>query len=431
MLNRQHPRPGADVVTSTGGAPSLWRNRDFLTLWSGQVVSTLGARISSTAMPLLVLATTGSPADAGLVGAAGTLPFLIAYLPAGPLVDRYNRHRILLTSEILAGLALSTVPIALWLGLLTVAQLIVVAFVQGLCFVFFSVAETAALPRIVPPVLLPAAVAQNEARSRGAALAGGPLGGLLFGIDRALPFLADAISYAAASIALLFLRKDLQGRPTAPAEPLWQATLTGLRWIWRHPLIRTAVLLITVTNMVFQALVLTVVVLAQRHGAGPSAIGTMLGIYSGGGLAGALVAVKGHRYFTPKMVIIGVNWVWAALLPLFLFTTNPLGIGLIGAATSFISPVWNVVIFSYTALLVPNDILGRVTSAAMTLAWGVMPIGSLAAGLLLTAAGPRGAVLALTAVMVATAVGATISPAVRHAPPLSPPDAVDDTSPAP
>lgn len=406
-------------MTSVAAEPSLWRNRDFVTLWSGQVVSTLGARTSATAMPLLVLATTGSPADAGLVGAAGTLPFLVAYLPAGPLVDRYNRHRILLRSEILAGLALATVPIALWLGLLTVAQLIVVAFVQGLCFVFFSLAETAALPMIVPAVLLPSALARNEARSRGAALAGGPLGGLLFGIDRALPFLADAISYAVASIALLFLRKDLQNKTTAAAEPLWQATMAGLRWIWRHPLIRTAILLITATNLVFQALVLTVVVLAQHHGAGPGAIGTMLGIYSGGGLIGALVAGRAHRCFTPKMVIIGVNWIWAALLPLFLLSTNPLQIGAIGAATALIGPVWNVVIISYTALLVPNEILGRVTSAAMTLAWGVMPIGSLGAGLLLADAGPTGAVLTLTAIMLVTAVGATISPAVRRAPPLT------------
>lgn len=398
--------------------PSLWRNRDFVTLWSGQVVSSLGARISATAMPLLVLATTGSPADAGLVGAAGTLPFLVAFLPAGPLVDRYNRRRILLISEVVAGLALVTVPLALWLGMLTVPQLVVVAFVQGLCFVFFSVAETAALPKIVPAVLLPTAVAQNEARSRGAALAGAPLGGLLFGIDRALPFLADAISYAAASIALLFLRKDLQNETTAPAEPLWRATVAGLRWIWRHPFIRAAILLVAATNLVFQALILVIVVLAQRNGANPGAIGLMLGIYSGGGLLGALAAGRAHRYFTPKMVVIGINWIWAALLPLYLLTTDPVHIGLIGATTAFIGPLWNVVLVSYVALLVPNELLGRVTSASMTLSWGVMPIGSLGAGLVLTTAGPTGAVLALTAIMLVAAVGATISPAIRHAPPL-------------
>lgn len=418
-------------MKSTAAERSLWRNRDFVTLWSGQVVSTLGAQTSATAMPLLVLGMTGSPADAGFVGAAGTLPFLVAYLPAGPLVDRYNRHRILLTSEILAGLALATVPLALWLDLLTVTQLIVVAFVQGLCYVFFSLAETAALPRIVPAASLPTALAQNEARKRGAALAGGPLGGLLFGIDRALPFLANTISYVAASAALLFLRKDLQSTATAPAEPLWRATLTGLRWIRRHPLIRTAVLLIAATNLIFQALILTLVVLARDHGATSGAIGTMLGIYAGGGLVGALVAGRAHRCFTPKTVIIGVNWIWVVLLPFFLLTTDPLHIGLVGAATSFVGPVWNVVIMSYTALLVPNELLGRVTSAAMTFAWGVMPIGSLGAGLLLTSVGPTGAVVVLTAVMFVVAVGATISPAVRRAPPMTAPGKRSENAPSP
>ncbi|RSM52817.1 MFS transporter [Actinoplanes sp. ATCC 53533] len=398
--------------------PTLWRNRDFVTLWSGQVVATLGARISATAMPLLVLATTGSPADAGLVGAAATVPFLVANLPAGPLVDRWNRRRILLISQVVAGLAMATVPIALWLGILTVAQLVVVAFAQGVCSVFFGLAESASLPTIVPAALLPTALAQNEARSRGAALAGGPLGGLLFGLDRALPFIADAISYAAASIALLFLRKDLQSAATAPAEPFWRATVSGLRWIWRHPLIRTAILLIAASNLVFQALILVIVVLAQRHGATAGDIGTMLGIYSGGGLIGALAAGRLHRYFTPKLVIIGVNWCWAALLPLFLLAEDPLRIGAIGAATAFIGPLWNVVIVSYTALLVPNELLGRVSSAAMTLSWGVMPIGSLGAGLVLTIAGPTGAVLVLAGIMLVTAIGATISPAVRHAQPL-------------
>ncbi len=408
----------APPARKTAERPSLWRNREFVALWSGQVVSTLGAQTSGTAMPLLVLATTGSPSDAGIVGAAGTLPFLIAHLPAGTLVDRWNRRRILLVSELVAGLALSTVPIAMWWGTLTIAHLAMVAFVQGLCFVFFGLAERAALPKIVPTALLPTAVAHNEARSRGAALAGPPLGGMLFGIDRAVPFLADALSYVIASIGLLFIRSDLQNRTTTPSESLWQATTAGLRWIWRHPLIRAAILLIAVSNLVFQALVLIIVVLAQHHGATSTTIGMMLGIYSGGGLIGALAASRLHRHVTPKAVIIGVNWIWAALLPLFAFTSSPLLIGAIGAACAFIGPLWNVVIITYATVLVPNELLGRVTSAAMTLSWGVMPLASLGAGYLLTALGPVGSVCVLATVMLVTAVIATASPAVRHAPPL-------------
>jgi MFS family permease len=313
----------ATVREGTVERPSLWRNREFVALWSGQVVSTLGAQISATAMPLLVLATTGSPSDAGIVGAAGTLPFLIAHLPAGALVDRWNRRRILLISELVAGLALSTVPVAIWWGMLTVEHLAVVAFVQGLCFVFFGLAERAALPMIVPVALLSTAVAHNEARSRGAALAGPPLGGVLFGIDRALPFLADAVSYVIATVGLLLIRRDLQNQAKPSSEPLWEATTAGLRWVWRHPLIRAAILLIAVSNAVFQALILVLVVLAQEQGATSTTIGTMLGIYSGGGLIGALAASKLHRHFKPKTVIVGVNWIWAALLPLFALTSSP------------------------------------------------------------------------------------------------------------
>ncbi|WP_406037441.1 MFS transporter [Micromonospora sp. NBC_00898] len=406
------------ATQATAARPSLWRNREFVALWSGQIVSSLGASISGTAMPLLVLATTGSPSDAGIVGAAGTLPFLVANLPAGPLVDRWNRRTILLVSELVAGLALATVPIAMWLGILTVAQLSVVAFVQGICFVFFGLAERAALPKIVPAALLPTAVAQNEARSRGAALAGPPLGGMLFGIGPALPFLADAFSYVIAAVALLFIRLDLQNQTRTPAEPLWRATTTGLRWIWRHPLIRAAILLLAASNLVFQALILILVVLAQHQGATSSTIGVMLGIYSGGGLIGALAASRLHRHFTPKVVIIGINWIWAAMLPLLALTSNPLQIGAIGAACAFIGPLWNVVIITYASVLVPNELLGRVTSAAMTLSWGVMPLASLGAGYLLTALGPTGSVYVLTAVMLVTAITATASPAVRHAPSL-------------
>ncbi|MEV0616397.1 MFS transporter [Nonomuraea sp. NPDC050404] len=401
--------------------PSLWRNRDFTALWCGQVLSTLGARISGTAMPLLVLATTGSPSDAGIVAGAATLPFLIACLPAGSLVDRWNRRRVLLTSEVTAALALCTVPVALWLDLLSVAHLAVVAFVQALCSVFSGLAERAALPRIVPAGLLPTAVAHNEARGRGAALAGPPLGGVLFGIDRALPFLADVLGHAMAAAGLLFVRGDLQNRDRPRRQPLWREMTAGLRWVWRHPLIRAAMVLIAISNMVFQALMLILVVLAQHHGATSTTIGVMFGVYSAGGLLGALAASGLHRHFTPKTVIIGVNWIWAALLPLFAFVSDPLLIGLIGAACAFVGPLWNVVIITYATVLVPNELLGRVTSAAMTLSSGVLPLASLGTGFLLIAVGPVGSVFVLTGVMLLTALAATAGPAVRKAPPLSGP----------
>jgi MFS family permease len=400
----------------TGTIVPLRRNRDFAALWSGQVVSALGAQISGTAMPLLVLATGGSPADAGLVAAAGSLPFLVANLPAGPLVDRWNRRTILLVSEAAAAVAVVSVPTALGYGVLTVAQLAVVAFAQGLCSVFFGLAERAALPLIVPAAQLPAAMAQNEARTRGAGLIGPPLGGLLFAAGRAVPFLVDAISYAVSALALLLVRKDLRGRPDAPAEPLWRAAVIGLRWTWRQRFVRLTIALLAVSNLVFQALVLILVVIAHDRGA-PS-VGLMLGLYSAGGLAGALAATRLHRHLSARRVIVGVTWVWAALLPLFALATSPLQLGVIGAACAFAGPLWNVVLMTYAAVLVPNELLGRVMSAAMTVTWGVLPLASLLAGYLLSTLSAKGAIGVLAALMLAAAVVATAAPAIRDAPPL-------------
>jgi MFS family permease len=396
----------------------LWHNRDFLVLWGGQIVSTLGSRTSATALPLLVLAFTGSPAQAGAVGAASTAPFLLS-LAAGPFVDRWNRKLILLISEIVAGLALAGIPIAMWFGVLSVAQLAVTAFVQGCCAVFFGLAENAALPRIVPVAELSAAVAQNEGKSRGAALVGPPLGGLLFGLTRALPFVADAVTYAISAVGLLFIKSELRGeRNPGERQSFLRETAEGMRWTWNQPFVRAAVLLVAASNMVFQALILILMVLVRHDGGSSASIGLMLGIYGGGGLLGALVAGRLQRHVSAKTVIIGVNWLWAALLPLLLTTHSPILLGVIGGASAFVGPLWNVVMISYQMIMVPERMMGRVGSAVMTLVSGVMPVGSLAAGFLLSSVGPVRAVLALTAFMVATAVAGTVSPAIRHAPPL-------------
>jgi MFS family permease len=395
---------------------SLWRNRDFLALWSGQIVSTLGTAGSSTALPLLVLATTGSATDAGLVGAATALPALLIQLPAGALVDRWDRLRVMTVCETLTGLALLAIPAALMLGHLALVVVSVAIIVQRCCAVFFGSAEHAALPAIIPAGQLGDAIAQNEAKSRAAGLLGPPLGGALFGFGRALPFVADAVSSLAAAAALLFVRADLRPARTAAPQALWRETAQGLGWIWRHPLMRTALLLIAVSNMVFQALSLILVVLARDHGASSAQIGLMFGIYGAGGMAGALAAPRMHRRLTPKTVIVSANWIWAALLPLFLLTANPLLLGAIGAASAFLGPIWNVVIVSYLIALVPDELRGRVASAAMTVTAGTIPLASAAAGYLLTEAGPAGSTMTITLLMLAIAIIGSLDPAVRHAP---------------
>ena len=217
----------------------------------------------------------------------------------------------------------------------TIAHLAVVVFVQGACSVFFGLAERASIPRIVSVSMLPVALAQNEARSRGAGLAGPPLGGVLFGLGRAVPFLVDAVSYLFAAISLVFVRADLEPEREAAPASLWKETVEGLAWLRGQAFVRTAVLLIGASNLIFQALVLTFIVVVTDQGASSETTGVVLGVFGAGGLLGALVAPRLRGRLGPRTVIVGVNWVWAGLLPLLAVAPNPLLLGVVAAVSRF------------------------------------------------------------------------------------------------
>src|SRR3989440_11199615 len=128
---------------------SVWHNRDFLLLWSGQIVSAIGSQVSLIAFPWLMLAINGSPAQAGLIAAMRTLPYLLFGLPAGALIDRWNRKRVMILCDSGRALALGSIPLAFALGHLTVPHLYLVSFMEGSLFIFYGLAEAAALPLLV------------------------------------------------------------------------------------------------------------------------------------------------------------------------------------------------------------------------------------------------------------------------------------------
>ena len=399
-------------------APPLRRNRDFLLLWSGQALSVLGSRVSSVAYPLLVLEMTGSPSTAAFVGFAGTLPYLLLQLPAGALADRHNRRRMMIVCDSVRALALLSVVVALVAGMLTVPQLMVVAFVEGSMFVGFSAAETSAVAHIVPSEQVPMALSQNEARMRAAGMAGPPLGGILFGVARSLPFLADAVSYLASLGTLLAIRREFESAPERSRDGLLHEIRLGVRWLLGHAFLRDTALLVAGSNMLFQALVLVLIVLAKGHGASSGTVGLMLAGSGVGGVAGALAAPWLQRRISPRAVVIGANWAWAVLFPLFAVLESPFALGAVFAACAFVGPAWNVVLGAYQLALVPDELRGRVSSVDLLIAFGAIPIGSLLAAGLLSVLSPSGAAAALAVIMLAVAISAVSAPSIRHAPPL-------------
>src|SRR5262249_49225793 len=236
---------GRPPITTTGEVaaqeehpPSLWRNRDFLLLWSGQAISAAGTEIALLAYPLLVLVLTHSPAQAGFVGALRSLPYVLLCLPVGALVDRWDRRRVMIICDTASALAVGSIPLALALGGLTLAQLYIVALAEGTFYVFFNLANTACLPNIVPQEQLATAVSRNYAAFSVALLLGPLLGGALFAVAHPLPFVVDALSFAISAISVSFMRAPFQGERSTASRSLRAEIGDGLDWLLRRPFVR-------------------------------------------------------------------------------------------------------------------------------------------------------------------------------------------------
>ena len=398
---------------------SLWRNRDYILLWSGQLVSNIGTQVSQLAFPLLILALTHSPAQAGIAGALRALPYLILSLPAGALIDRWDRKRIMIICDTGRALALASIPIALVLGRLTIAQIFLVTIIEGTLFVFFNIAEAACLPRVVPKAQLPAAVAQNFATDSIMVLIGPPIGGAFYALGTLFPFLTDAITYAASVISLFFIKTDFQEKRVAAPRKLWIEIREGLRWLWHQPLIRSIAILTGGNNLINSGYTLIIIVLAQHMHASPVLIGLILAIGGSGGLIGAIVAPFIQKHVRFGLVISGTSWIFALSMPLYIIASNVLALGLITAASFLASTIYNIVQFSYRSALIPDELQGRVNSVFRLIALGGQPLGLALIGFLIQGVGIVQTILLCSLGLFLLALMATVNTHIRHARPQS------------
>ena len=394
----------------------LWRNRDFTLLWSSQVISTVGTRVTSVAYPLLVLLLTGSPALAGVVGFAQTLPFLLLYLPGGAWVDRWDRRRTMVVCEVGRMVALGSIAVTAVVGgvhAITIAQLAAVAFVEGGLFVLFDLAEGAALPRLLPADQLPTAVAWNQARTQGADLVGQPLGGLLFAIAPALPFAVDSVSYLVSGGAVAAIRTRLQGERAATADRLRTRIAQGVRFVRRSAFLREMVVIVGWMNLVFNGTFLVLIVRAQRLGGSPGQIGLMLAAYGLGGILGAIAAPAVQRRLPGRVVLVTIAWLWTALGIALAFAPSLVWLAVLVFVLNLFGAPYNVVVAARMYQLVPEEIFGRVRSVGRIVAWGTIPIGTLLGGLLADRLGAGPALLVLGLGMIPIAIASTVSPGMR------------------
>jgi MFS family permease len=393
----------------------LRANRDFRLLWIGQTLSNLGGQMSGVAFPLLVLATTGSPAKAGLVGLAANAPFVILQLPAGAYVDRWNRRGVMLGADVGRAVALGSIAVAVGIGRLTFAHTLVVAAAEGSLFVIFRLAEGAALRQVVQDeVQLGDAIALNQARSYGTSLAGQPLGGALFGVRTMLPFAVDAVSYLGSLVTVAAIRTPLPAPPRAAKWHLSREIREAFRAAWSNRFLRTTALLTMGSDFVVNGLFLILIVIATEGGSSATQVGIMMGLGSVGGILGALAApVLSRRIRSLRLIVAGVAWIGVPLVALTAITSNPILLGILLGLVLSVWPLYNAVVVSRWMRQVPDALMGRVQAAVALIGWAPVPVAPLLGGVLIERVGPRWTVLGFATVMLIVAAFATANGTIR------------------
>lgn len=396
-------------------------------MWVGETLSELGSQACTIALPLLVLALTGSPAKAGLTGFARALGYPVSALPGGVLCDRVDRRRVMIACALIRALAMGSIPLALALGRPPLGQLMAVAFLDTALFTVSAIAERGLLPSVVPEAVLGDAVSMNEARAAVGFIAGPPLGGALFGLARGLPFVANAGSFVAEVLALLGLRlPPAQPRP-APAEGEQPGMLAEIRegatWLWRAPFLRDGSLLYAGANLTMGAVELLGVLVARHHGASSAEIGLAYAIVGAGGLLSAGLAGPARRRLSTRLAVISEPWFHLLFLPLLLLCRSGVTVGLTIGAMLLPMVLSSSVVVGQRLALTPDRLRGRVQASASFISATVAWAGPLAIGFLFQAAGETAAVLALTGWALLVAAAATASPGLRQ-PPGGEPEAV-------
>jgi MFS family permease len=404
------------MASTPAGQAALSRNRNFTLIWSSMLLSDFGFNGAAIALPLLVLATSGSAADSGFVLGTVAAAQLMAGLPAGALADRWNRKYIMLGCEAAQAIAAATVVAAIFLHALSVPQLAGVAAVIGVSAALFEPAEDAALPNVVPDEQVPKAVAMNAARTSLANLSGTAAGGFLFAVGRVVPFAVDMAGHALAFCGLAFLRLPPREAERQPISQLHREMLEGLRWVWRERLIRVTTLCAVALNLFFSAFYIIIIVQARHHGVPAGQIGVMAAMLGAGGLAGALLTPYLTEKLSPFLSIAGVFWILTALTPVTIFLHNGYLLGALLFAMALLTPSANTTITARQLLITPDDLRGRLSGALGLMAGGAAAAGPMVGGVLIGLVPGNEAILICAAGMAAITALVTMSPAMRQFP---------------
>jgi MFS family permease len=394
----------------------LSRNRNYQLLWGSQALSEFGINAATIALPLLVLSLTGSPVATGLVLGTSGAAALLAGLPAGALVDRWDRRKVMLSCEAVQAVAVGSLVAALFWDVATVAHIVVVAAVVGVCSALFEPAEDACLPSLVPAEQLSTAVAMNSARGHVGQLSGTAAGGFLFAVARFAPFAVNVVTHTVSFILLLFLRIPPRAARPKPERHLGHEITAGFRWMWQHRRVRVIGLFAVFLNLFFSAYFIVIIVVAQAKGVPPGELGIMAAMFGVGGVLGALAAPYLLRMLSPYVSIIAVFWVLTALTPMAILTSNSYLLGALFGGMAFLAPTADTTISTHQLLLTPDEMRGRMSAVMGVVIGAASVVGPALGGVLMELVPGNEAILVCAAGIGTVTLLATLSPTLRKFP---------------
>lgn len=398
----------------------LTRNSAFMHLWAGQTAAQVGFQVGTLATSAIAISVLhASETQIGVLSGLQTLAFLLVGLPAGAWVDGWRKRDVMITANLARIGALVSVPIAYAVATLTLAHLMIVAAILGLCTVFFDVAYQSYVPMIASKRYIGAANGRLEA-SYQVGRAGGPgVGGWLLGVVAPpLAYLLTASTYVCSTWAIWRIRTP-EPRPAHSEASLRSQIVEGLSFVRGQRLLFPLFSCIACAAFAAAGIqVLLPILVLRTLGMSATQLGLLLSAGALGGIFGALTRPAWITRLGIGRCIVTTNIIGVSVL-----LAQPASVHVPGAATwviacsgvisSYFITIYNVTQMSLRQEICPPDMLGRMNAIFRFAVWGVMPLGSLASGVVASWAGVEATMYIFTAISIAAGIAMGFTPAAR------------------
>lgn len=359
---------------------------EFRKLWAASAVSNLGDGVALVAAPLLAATLTRDPALVAGLAFAQRLPWLLFTLFSGALADRLDRRQAMVAVAACRSVLIGVLGVAILLDMLSLPLLYVVFFLLSTGETLFDTSSATVVPALVPKGTLPKAFARLAGTQMVANnFIGPPLGGFLFAVALALPFLVGSGGIAAAALLIFSLRGSFRAKRQEGAAPstVWKDIAEGIRWLWSQPLLRTMAMTLAILNFVLVAQVSIMVLFAQeRLSLGPRGFGLLLATHAVGAILGSVLAGRVIDAFGRSRVLRGGMFIEAGFPAVIAVSSGPWLAGAAMAVFGFHSLVWGALLVALRQEVTPDHLRGRVESAYRFLESGVAAPGALVGGLI-------------------------------------------------